>query len=84
MNKLEYLRIALHHREDGNIDFVAKIENALPSIATHDSMEGHFNVAPEKWDAYLQKLTNSRWELERVDAPDKDGNQLYHFRRARE
>jgi hypothetical protein len=84
MNNWEYLRVAVHHRGDGNLDYVAKIEKSLPSMATHDSMEGHFNVEPEKWQIYLQKLANSRWELEKVDAPDRDGNEIYYFRRERE
>lgn len=86
MNKTdwEYLRVTLHHRADGNVDFVAKLEKGLSSIATHDSMEGHFNVDSSAWDNYVQKLTNSRWELEKVDSRNKDGNETYYFRRARE
>lgn len=84
MDDWEYLRVAVHHREDGNIDFVAKLERALPSIATHDSMEGHFNVEPAAWDKYMQKLKNSRWELEKVEDRNKDGNETYHFKRAKE
>lgn len=80
----EYLRVTLHYREDGNVDFVAKLEKGLSAIATHDSMEGHFNVAPGAWDKYVQKLTNSRWELEKMDPRNQDGNETYHFRRARE
>jgi hypothetical protein len=81
MKHWEHLRVIVHHREDGNLDYVAKIDNDLPSIATHDSMEGHFNAAPEKWNTYLQKLADSRWQLEKIDQPDKDGNETYHFKR---
>ena len=81
MKTWELLRVVVHHREDGNLDYVAKIEKSLPSIATHDSMEGHFNVGPEKWNAYLQKLANSKWELEKIEKPDKDGNETYYFKR---
>jgi hypothetical protein len=83
MNQWEYLRVALHHRENGKIDYVARRERALPSIATHEEMRGHFNVEPNEWDAYLQKLQSERWDLEQVDKQADGQNETYYFKRAK-
>ena len=79
----EHLRVSIYHKGDDKIDFVAKREKEFPSIATHDSMEGHFNVACDKWDAYLQKLKESGWELVSIDERIKGREETYHFKRSK-
>ncbi len=83
MDKWEFLRITVYHKADGHIDFVARRGIAMPSIATHDGMEGHFNVEKEKWNAYLQGLINEGWGLEKVDKHD-DANETHYFKRQRD
>jgi hypothetical protein len=84
MNDWEYLRVAVHYRDDGNIDYVARQGNSLSSIATHQEMRGHFNIAPEEWGAYLQKLKGERWELDQVERQDQGENETYVFKRIKE
>lgn len=84
MNDWEYMRVAVHHRDDGNIDYVARRESTAPSIATHQEMRGHFNISPEEWDAYLQKLKRERWMLEHVDRQDQGENETYSFKRIKQ
>ena len=82
--KWEYLRVSVHHKEEGKVDFVAKRDNELPSIATHDTLEAHFNVQQKDWDTFLQRLKTEGWELEKIDHREKEQSAAYHFKRAKE
>jgi len=79
--KQELLRVSVRHKEDNKVDFVAKRDTTLPSIATHDTIEVHFNVTHQEWDAFQQRLKNEGWELDKVDRRS-EGEESYHFKRA--
>jgi hypothetical protein len=82
--KWEYLRVSVYHKENDKLDFVAKKEKSSPSIATHDGIEGHFNVERKNWQDFLKKLGEKGWELESV-SEDKDGQQeTFNFKRSKE
>jgi len=84
MDKWETLRVSVYCKDDERIDFVVKRDKALPSIATHDGMEGHFNVTQSAWDAYLQKLKVDGWEMVSVDHRDEGHEKSYQFKRAKD
>jgi len=81
--KWEHLRVSVYHKGEDKVDFVAKRDKELPSIATHDSIEGHFNVTLDKWDAYLKKLKEAGWEIVHVDERQKGQEETYHFKRSK-
>lgn len=83
MDTLEYLRISVYEKEGGRIDFVVKRDKTSPSIATHDGMEGHFNVTPSDWDAYLGKLKDEGWEMVSVDQRNAGHERSYKFKRVK-
>jgi hypothetical protein len=82
--KWDHLHVLVHRKEDDKVDFVAKRETILPSIATHDTIEVHFNVTHKEWDSFLQRLKAEGWELEKVDSRDGENSETYYFRRAKE
>lgn len=83
MDEWEYFRIAVSYRENGNIDFVAKKEKAASSLATHDGMKAQFNITPEEWKAYLQKLREEGWEFQNVEKSASGSSETYTLKRAR-
>lgn len=83
MNKWEYLRVSVYHKADGNIDFVAKKDKTVSSIATHDGMVAYFNVTPGEWEAYLQKLRNEGWKQETAQKQDNGQSESYAFKRSK-
>jgi hypothetical protein len=83
MDTLEYLRISVYEKEGGRLDFVVKRDKTSPSIATHDGMEGHFNVTPSDWDTYLEKLKDEGWELVSVDHRNEGHERSYQFKRVK-
>ena len=84
MNDWEYLQVELHYRGDGNVDYIARRKSTIPATSTHQEMHGHFNIPPEQWRAYLQKLQSERWELEQVQRKDDGENETYTFKRIME
>ena len=84
MTSWEYLRISVYHKEDGNLDFVAKKDKTMPSsIATHDGMEAHFNVSQSEWEAYLQKLQAQGWQLDKVEKRGDGQSESFYFKKSR-
>jgi hypothetical protein len=81
--KWEVLRVTVRHNEQDKVDFVAKRDSTLDSIATHDTIEVHFNVTHKEWDAFQQRLKEEDWELEKVERRS-EAEESYHFRRAKE
>jgi hypothetical protein len=82
--KWEYLRVSVYHKDNDKLDFVAKKEKSSPSIATHDGMEGHFNVEQNDWQDFLQKLNEEGWELINV-YKHKDGwQETFNFKRSKD
>ncbi len=80
----EYLRVAVYRRAGDKVDFIVKRDNELPSITTHDSMEGHFNVTHGDWEAYLQKLKEDGWAFMSVEKRNEGREESYHFKRRKE
>jgi hypothetical protein len=44
-------------------------------------MKAHFNVMPEEWQAFLQRLRDDGWELIKVDKGSSGHEETYNFRR---
>ena len=81
--KWEFLHVSVRHNEQDKVDFVAKRDSTLDSIATHDTIEVHFNVTHKEWDAFQRRLLEEGWELEKVETRS-EGDESYHFRRAKD
>jgi hypothetical protein len=81
MDEWEYFRIAVSYRENGRMDFVGKKDKDGSSIATHGGMKAHFNIEPQEWEAYLQKLREEGWNLVNVDKNEPGRNETYTLRR---
>ena len=81
MDEWEYFRIAVSYRESGRMDFVAKKDKVGSSIATHGGMKAHFNVTPEDWEAFQQKLREDGWELESIDRNENARSETHNFKR---
>ena len=81
MDEWEYFRIAVSYRESGRMDFVAKKDKVGSSIATHGGMKAHFNVTPEDWEAFQQKLREDGWELESIDRNENGRSETHNFKR---
>jgi len=83
MDEWEYFHSEGYHRENGNVDFVAKKDKDPSSIATHGGMKAQFNIAPDEWKAYLQKLRDEGWELLNVEKSTSGSNETYTLKRAK-
>ena len=81
--KWEVLRVSVRQNEQDKVEFVAKRDSTLNSIATHDTIEVHFNVAHTEWDAFQRRLIAEGWELEKVNRKNEH-EQSYCFRRAKD
>ena len=81
--KWETLHVSVRHNEEDKVDFVAKRDSTLDSIATHDTIEVHFNVTHKEWDAFQQRLKEEGWELEKVDRRN-EAEESYHFKREKD